>query len=437
MQPIFTKTLTNAVYTFTFNNIPQNYTDLYLEISGRTDYASASWDSGGAIFFNGDNAGTTYSSTLLTNNGATTTSSRYANNPYTYYGNIPTTSITNTFGNIGIYIPNYSGASFKQTLISVNNENNATTSYQYQESGVWRSTAPITSISLYGGAGNWAAGSTFTLYGTLRPGNYPKAIGGQISTDGTYWYHAFRNIGTDYFNPIQNLSADILCVAGGGGSGGSGIAGGAGGAGGVLYNSSQALTPFGQYPVLVGAGGGVLTNGGNSQFSTLNPALGGGYGGGNNANGNSGGSGGGAGEQGASQTPIGGSGTPGQGNSGGNNPGAGCSPTGGGGGAGAAGSNGVSGTPGVGGVGTSSYSSWGLATGTGQNVSGTVYFAGGGGGGSYCTGSASGGYGGGGAGVVSNSNTYSNNGTPNTGGGAGGGGIASGGSGVVIVRYSV
>ena len=103
----------------------------------------------------------------------------------------------------------------------------------------------------------------------------------------------------------------------------------------------------------------------------------------------------------------------------------------------------ANGNAGNGGVGTSTYSSWGLATSTGQNVSGTVYFAGGGGGGSYpYNGEGSGGTGGYGGGA----NGYTgfgggSNGSSNTGGGAGGAGegafTSNGGSGVVIIRYAV
>jgi hypothetical protein len=87
---------------------------------------------------------------------------------------------------------------------------------------------------------------------------------------------------------------------------------------------------------------------------------------------------------------------------------------GGGAGANASGKNG--------GIGTASYSSWGSATSSGQNVSGTRYYAGGGGG----VPDGIGGSGGGGG--------YSTNGTVNTGGGAGGNANI-GGSGIVIIRY--
>jgi hypothetical protein len=106
-----------------------------------------------------------------------------------------------------------------------------------------------------------------------------------------------------------------------------------------------------------------------------------------------------------------------------------------------AGGNGTAGTFNTvapGGVGTSTYSSWGLATTTGQNVSGTVFYAGGGGGfANY--GISNGGNGGGGAGNGGSGNGNGVSGTVNTGGGAGAtyGAATAGGSGIVIVRYTM
>jgi hypothetical protein len=94
---------------------------------------------------------------------------------------------------------------------------------------------------------------------------------------------------------------------------------------------------------------------------------------------------------------------------------------------------------GGGGVGYDKVSAWGLATSTGELISGTYYFAGGGGGSTRGdTVQGVGGYGGGGAGVTSTD--PANNGDTNTGGGGGGAKSSDagyGGSGIVIVRYAV
>ncbi len=264
----------------------------------------------------------------------------------------------------------------------------------------------------------------------LQMSNKFSATGGTESTYSSggvsYKVHTFTSSGT--FTVGAAGSVDYLVVAGGGGSGGiqtgsgaPGYVSGAGGAGGMrtgtLSISAQA------YPITIGQGGGVLSNGGNSTFSSIT-SLGGGYGATSSTGGiaNSGGSGGGGSHVGYGSG--GGAGTSGQGNSGalGNN----CSGawSGGGGGAGGAAPSGSCGAPGVGGAGAYSAIS-------GTN---TAYAGGGGGGGGdgHVNNGAVGGVGGGGTGTPANPT----NGSVNTGGGAGSG-AAAGGSGIVIIRYAV
>lgn len=242
-------------------------------------------------------------------------------------------------------------------------------------------------------------------------------------------------------------TADILMVGGGGGSCG---AGGGAGAGGITYSSNTSIS--GTYTLTVGAGGTATGttnaapgNGGSTQFTGLTTALGGGFGGGFTGsayiNAGSGSSGGGAGFY----TGItAGTGTAGQGNNGGNaNQGTGGGDPragGGGGGFSAAGGNASPNVAGNGGVGTSTYSAWGAATSSGQNVSGTYFYAGGGGGNAQTLGV---GGNGGGTNGTGSSNLNVVPAAANTGGGAGSGisaassyGGANGGSGVIIMRYA-
>jgi hypothetical protein len=287
-------------------------------------------------------------------------------------------------------------------------------------------------------------GSYFT-YRNALVGNSPtygslSVSGGMVASDSTYYYRVFTSSGTLTVSS-GNLTADILVVAGGGGAGFDSAGGG--GAGGLQGFASQSLIS-GSYTVTVGAGGAAGTvisvpasNGANSQFGALTASIGGGGGGGKQATGNSGGSGGGSGHDATTSRP-GGAGTTGQGFAGGTNF---TTAGSGGGGASAVGANAANNTGGNGGSGSSDYSSWGLATATGQNVSGTVYYSGGGGGGTYISGGTrgTGGNGGGGNGGVYNSSGSA--GTANTGGGGGSNGDANfttafpGGSGIVIVRY--
>jgi len=216
----------------------------------------------------------------------------------------------------------------------------------------------------------------------FSPDKPPVSVvtGGTLYSDSTYYYRVFTGNGT-LGVATSPLVADILVVAGGGGAGlNSG-----GGAGGLLGFASQSLS-VNSYTITIGGGGTAAsgnpvvgsTNGQDSQFGSLTLVKGGGYGGVESGT-RAGGTGGSGGGEGAAGTGGGGSATSGQGNAGGTTGGFGGNfPGGGGGGAGVAGGNATSTTvAGNGGNGSSAYSSWGLATTTGENVSGTVYYAGG------------------------------------------------------------
>jgi hypothetical protein len=262
---------------------------------------------------------------------------------------------------------------------------------------------------------------------------YPlgAAGGGNVSSSGIYTVHVFNS--SDIFRLFQDLTVDILVVAGGGAGGYSGYGGGGGGgAGGLLYETGVNLSK-GKYQVLIGAGGvgstsiqqNSGTNGSVTIFADMYTCIGGGYGG--NGGGArlpaSGGSGGGAAGN-YYTTYSGGAGTTDQGNAGGSSLIYGA----GGGGAGEPGGDTTDGSEGQGKGGD------GLAF----DITGTMTYYAGGGAGSL---SGADGVGGQGGGADSFAGDLGNgwNGAANTGGGGSGdGGNASGGnggSGVVIIRY--
>jgi hypothetical protein len=438
-----------------FSSIPQTgYTDLKIIASTRGDRSATNAEF--FVKFNGATTNFTYR--LLQGNA----SAAGSNNGSTGLAGVSdaATNTANTFANSEIYIPNYTSANYKSYSVDSVEENNTSTTpaiYTYLIAGLWSNTAAITSIELYPeGSTNWTQYSTFYLYGVAKLGTTPAIVpyatgGDTIMTDGTYWYHAFKSSGT--FTPQKALTADYLVVAGGGGS--SGYSGGGGGAGGLRSATSQSLASGTGYTATIGAGGagsgtGIAGAGSNSSFNSLSSSGGGqgntwpnisgvGYPGGSGGGGSLAFAAGGAGNSG-SYSPVEGYAGGAGGKTGGNES------TGGGGGATAVGGAAGNGTTGGnGGAGSSAFSSWGSVTGTGQNVSGTYWFAGGGGGGTRNAASSAGtgGNGGGGAGGLQAAGT---SGTANTGGGGGGGtyepntGVptgGSGGSGLVIVRYSV
>jgi hypothetical protein len=245
--------------------------------------------------------------------------------------------------------------------------------------------------------------------------------GGQLYSDATYYYRAFK--ATDVLYTNSTIPIDALLV-GGGGCGRS-YYGSGGGAGGVVFSENISVEP-GYYPVQVGAGGATGgtfggSNGDNSEFNFIK-AFGGGAGGNNYYGGSSGGSGGG----------NNGVGILGQGHDGG--------PwQGGGGGAGDAGIGWLgwnySRDNSRGGDGINQFASWPPINDLGQSG----YIAGGGGGYHYAWGGfgGQGGYGGGGWG---SEDCCGSSGVDNTGSGGGSTmyswrGAGNGASGIVVIRY--
>ena len=430
--------LTQSATSVTFDNLPTSgYTDLKVVTSTRL----SNTDSPILVNFNGVTTG--YSWRRIYGNGSSA-SSLSGTDGYFLHGNTSSTTAS-TFSNAEFYIPNYRVSQSKSISVETALETNATGGELFMLAALWANNAAITSITMTPLTGSFVANSTFSLYGVAAFGTTPvlapKATGGNIvANDGTYWYHAFTSSGN--FVPQVGLTADVLQIAGGGGAGSGGA-----GAGGVVYNSATAFTFGTNYSVTVGAGGvgGVnntsqATNGTNSSFTggvlSLTAAVGGGKGGTSNrtAINYDGGSGGGSNRQ----TDTAGVATSGQGSNGG----LGFTDNltfdtgGGGGGFSVAGTAANTSANGAGGNGTSSYSSWGVATLTGQNVSGTYWYAGGGSGGSNLSKTTfAGGNGGGGAGVNAGTGT---SGIANTGGGGGGSNTGgAGGSGIILIRYPI
>jgi hypothetical protein len=414
--------------SITFSSIPQGYTDLVLVFNG----AHATTAEDFQIQVNSD-TGSNYSRMWLTGTGSAAASGRASTQTYMRINQNAYLGTAFAYAYI-VQFMNYSNATtFKTVLSRANGQPNGVDA----SVNLWRSTAAITSIYCYTPSGNFATGSTFTLYGIKAESFAAKATGGTITYSAGYWYHAFTSSGT--FAPTQALTCDALVIAGGGGG-----SSGGGGAGGLRYFASE---PFAvsSYTVTVGGGGATGTastdgvSGSNSQVGSLTVSTGGGGAGDVDGSvGLAGGSGGGGGASDPTGFAGGAASPSGQGSAGGNGfaRADGDGGGGGGGGAGGAGSNATRTAAGNGGAGVNTYSTFATATSTG--VSG--FYAGGGGGGANVATRGTGGSGGGGNGQRGTPSTAGSAGTANTGSG-GGANYASansypGGSGIVIIRYA-
>ena len=152
--PIATTTLGSAA-TISFTSIPSTYTDLKLVITGTTTANGVPY-----IYFNGDNASTTYSSTSLYGDGSSAFSGKLNNDFAIEFPN-GTGSLVNL---LTWDIFSYAGSTYKTVLANRSNDRNGS---GYVESivGMWRNTAAITSIGVTPTGTTFASGTTATLYG--------------------------------------------------------------------------------------------------------------------------------------------------------------------------------------------------------------------------------------------------------------------------------
>jgi len=156
-DPIETQTLGSAAASVTFSSIPATYTDLVLVCNT----ASSASNPDLLMQFNGD-TGTNYSDTVLTGNGTTASSARRSTQATIRVGYSAAPDTSTAFHNAVIHIMNYANATTNKTAIARSNHASYGTDLT---TGLWRSTAAITSVLLKVSSSTFAVGSTFTLYG--------------------------------------------------------------------------------------------------------------------------------------------------------------------------------------------------------------------------------------------------------------------------------
>lgn len=159
-EPIATNTLLSAVADITFSAISGNYTDLVLVMNVLTSSDGATPQ----LQFNSD-TGSNYSSIWFEGNGGTASGIRLSNRTniqlsYNIGGNSTSPQP------VICHLQNYSNTTTNKTVLSRwNSASGGTYPGTNAVVSLWRSTAAITSIKIFVGAGNFNIGSTFTLYG--------------------------------------------------------------------------------------------------------------------------------------------------------------------------------------------------------------------------------------------------------------------------------
>lgn len=155
--PIATYTTVSAINTYSFSSIPSTHTDLILVINGKGTSTSASQNI--TLRFNGETAATNYSQTYLRGDGTTAASGRYSES---YLHSASSWRDIRDYNHI-VHIQNYANATtYKTSLVRTNYAGGDVAAIAI----LWRATpAAINQININIDNGNYASGTTFTLYG--------------------------------------------------------------------------------------------------------------------------------------------------------------------------------------------------------------------------------------------------------------------------------
>jgi hypothetical protein len=162
-EKIASTTLGSAAATIEFTSVSSAYTDLRIVLVATTDTGSKSPQ----LRFNSD-TGTNYSMTELTGDGASAGTNQQSNRNQVdlYYSGSGTSTTIPMMWTIDIF--SYAGSTFKTCLITRSSDQNGSGEVM-REVSLWRNTAAITTILFrLSTSGNYATGTTATLYGILK-----------------------------------------------------------------------------------------------------------------------------------------------------------------------------------------------------------------------------------------------------------------------------
>lgn len=152
----------------TFSSIPGTYSGLRVLANGRL--SDAALQNAVAVQFNGD-TGANYDIEFIRALGNATLSFGSAGQTSAFVGSFPAnTASANAAGQFSADFVSYAATTFYKLYVSNNGAfdtvGTTTTYYSLQAAGMWRNTAAITSMTFIDQAGgNFATGTSFTLYG--------------------------------------------------------------------------------------------------------------------------------------------------------------------------------------------------------------------------------------------------------------------------------
>lgn len=147
MQPIFRNVISTGG-SLSFINIPQTYTDLLVTASIKDNTSGGGTGQTIYMTFNGDGT-SAYSARWIESNGSSVYTASNTNQTGFRLGVVQSTAATSgIYSNLEIQIPNYTLNTWKSYLSEYVTENSATGIYAGLDTGVYRGTQPITTISI-------------------------------------------------------------------------------------------------------------------------------------------------------------------------------------------------------------------------------------------------------------------------------------------------
>ena len=158
--PLGNTTLASAVSSVTFGSIPATYRDLVVIV-----VAKGSTNLEGRLRLNGD-TGNNYSFVRIsgTPGGGGVTATNAASQSAAYTSSSVVDARTDSFLQLVINIMDYSATDKHKTIL--NRADNAARGAEVIANR-WENSAAVTSVTILTSTGNWAIGSTMTLYGIV------------------------------------------------------------------------------------------------------------------------------------------------------------------------------------------------------------------------------------------------------------------------------
>jgi hypothetical protein len=159
-EKIATTTLSSNQGTVTFSSIPATYTHLQIRGIGQNNNAL---QRDVYVTFNSD-SGANYSYHRLTGDGATASSDAGTSATFMILGRVSQTGVSH-FGALVIDIFDYANTNKYKTARAIAGRDANGSGSVWLNSGNWRSTNAITSITLKPQTDSWNQYSSFALYG--------------------------------------------------------------------------------------------------------------------------------------------------------------------------------------------------------------------------------------------------------------------------------